>query len=1119
MTSLTDLISSELNVNPGQTAAQLSKRLKADRRDVSRALQNELRSEFRQDKAYKWWPVEILNQQAKQSGEDEEGFANTPLARLARYYLACLGQDDVGEISVWARGHHGLDYAPLAALPSGDIDTVFQEEAPAALLTAMQRDRTPKLMYLGYPICINRFQSKKGATIHRLEPLFVIPIQFEHSNNRGAASLTSDYPMINTAVLKRYSNVDNDALMDELLALEDELGFSGEGEIPELDEIVERLQSIRSDWPWHDTCDASAINMTPPISSLDEPGLYNRAILLMAERQPYTQGLESELRELAKLPVQKYAETALGSLVNNDVAKVTVEKPDESSSKTEQPLIEVLPMNSEQREAVSRALTQPLTVITGPPGTGKSQVVTNLLANAAWQNKKVLFASKNNKAVDVVELRVNNLGPRPILLRMGSNQYQIKLRDYLQGMLSATAGPDELLDFDDTVATHKKLAERIRDVQSELNQVVALRNSVDAREQSVETFRAQLGDATFSRAREFDIAELQERFDELKEATKAIDNRAISFIDKVAWPFTKSRKFDRARQAMSNLKDDFQRMDIAVPSVDPAKIDADARQAFIDKAKVQVKAVLQVAIYFHSLKLLQESETLESLNAQLRKLLDEVADNSERLWASWLKVSPSRLSQQDRQLLAKYVSVIQMIMDAGSGRIEKSVWREYYKLNGQVSHLLSCWAVTSLSAKGKLPFVPGYFDLVVFDEASQCDIASALPLLYRAKSVVVIGDPMQLAHISSIQKKQDQQLLERFDLVGDYTQWAYSWNSLFDMSRSYAGGDDIVNLRDHHRSHANIVNFSNSFFYEGRLRVATQYDKLRYPARDQAGVRWIDVKGETVRPQNGGAVNRPEAEAIVKELQHLIIDQNYRGSIGVVSPFRAQANLVKELCYSDEALSRILDDLEFLSDTVHRFQGDERDLIIFSPVVSAGAAVQTLGFLKRNGNLFNVAITRARAMLLVIGDQAAARGSGVEYLSEFARYVDQLNQSEEEKTQTLDEDQGPTYPTSVDRAKVSNWEVIFYEALYQAGIRTIPQYPIEQYLLDLAVVDGERRLDIEVDGERYHRNWTGELCRRDQIRNRRLFELGWDVQRFWVYEIRDDLEGCVKRVADWLAQE
>ena len=97
-----------------------------------------------------------------------------------------------------------------------------------------------------------------------------------------------------------------------------------------------------------------------------------------------------------------------------------------------------------------------------------------------------------------------------------------------------------------------------------------------------------------------------------------------------------------------------------------------------------------------------------------------------------------------------------------------------------------------------------------FDEASQCDIASALPLLYRAKRAVVIGDPQQLSHISSIQKKQDQKLLERFDLVEDYIQWAYSWNSLYGMAQSYASSEDFVNLRDHHRSHADIINFSTS---------------------------------------------------------------------------------------------------------------------------------------------------------------------------------------------------------------------------------------------------------------------------------------------------------------------
>jgi very-short-patch-repair endonuclease len=55
-----------------------------------------------------------------------------------------------------------------------------------------------------------------------------------------------------------------------------------------------------------------------------------------------------------------------------------------------------------------------------------------------------------------------------------------------------------------------------------------------------------------------------------------------------------------------------------------------------------------------------------------------------------------------------------------------------------------------------------------------------------------------------------------------------------------------------------------------------------------------------------------------------------------------------------------------------------------------------------------------------------------------------------------------------------------------------------------------------VDGENYHRHWDGELCRRDQIRSRRLSDAGWDIMRFWVYEIRDDLEGCVERVKVWM---
>jgi very-short-patch-repair endonuclease len=99
---------------------------------------------------------------------------------------------------------------------------------------------------------------------------------------------------------------------------------------------------------------------------------------------------------------------------------------------------------------------------------------------------------------------------------------------------------------------------------------------------------------------------------------------------------------------------------------------------------------------------------------------------------------------------------------------------------------------------------------------------------------------------------------------------------------------------------------------------------------------------------------------------------------------------------------------------------------------------------------------------------------------------------------------------------VSEWERTLYRAMHAAGLLPVPQYEEAPYTLDFALFHGERKLDIEVDGENYHRNWDGELCRRDQIRSRRLADLGWDILRFWVYEVRDDMEGTVRRVKAWI---
>ena len=130
----------------------------------------------------------------------------------------------------------------------------------------------------------------------------------------------------------------------------------------------------------------------------------------------------------------------------------------------------------------------------------------------------------------------------------------------------------------------------------------------------------------------------------------------------------------------------------------------------------------------------------------------------------------------------------------------------------------------------------------------------------------------------------------------------------------------------------------------------------------------------------------------------------------------------------------------------------------------------------------------------MVGDLAAASHCGIPYLESFAEYVKRLARPLESKQNV--ESFGPDYPVVARPETVSSKEKVFYRALYRAGIRPIPQYDVDQYTLDFALIAGDRRLDVEVDGEMYHRAWDGELSRHDQIRNQRLMELGWDVMRF-----------------------
>ncbi|MDY7011007.1 MAG: AAA domain-containing protein, partial [Planctomycetota bacterium] len=1090
-------------------AKDLAAQLGVNRKLVNSALHGRLRNKVQQDKSYRWYPKDAAGVEKHEGQRPKQ--LNTPLARLCRYYLDCLNHDDLSGVSEFAASRYGdPNYVEIETLPMFDEsgDDPFDSEAGRRLLGRIRRDRNRQTVFLGYPVRLRWHRSTKGWEGYFVEPLLLFP--FEGMRSRyNTPTLSDDLPQINFRALRSLSNSGETNLMEEAIQLAEELGLGNAGDDqPDLDELLTRLCEIRSDWDWQEEIDPYSMSSGTPLSGLKQQGIFNRGILITAERSPYTKGLESELGMLQSVGESKYRGTALGAWLNSQ----TIDSPPAD----QQPLLEVLPLNSEQRQSVRQSLSNPLTVITGPPGTGKSQVVMSILVNAAWQGKTVLFASKNNKAVDVVETRVNAIGSRPVLLRLGTSQYQSRLVEYLVSLLAATATADDHERYREFEAIHAQLQQRSDALDVEVQELINLRNEVDHLEQQVEHVRREVGDDNFRRLRAISRENLKQAAGRFQAAIDRANKAKQPFLTRLVWPLVRQGRFEQLEKEASAFQKTSQYIGLSVPD----ELTIDEWIQYGVRLSVRVSQVMAVQQYFGRLTALTETRPLEELSRERKNLTDDLSANSEALWQAWLQLQPSRMGPEQRKLLGDYSALLQMIVSANdqNRQLGRGVFRRYYQLFPQITSILSCWAVTSLSARGRVPFDPNFFDVLVIDEASQCDIASALPLLYRARKVVVIGDPMQLRHISTLSKQQDQQMLDKHGLVDDHPGWAYSVRSLFDLASSLCRSEDIVTLRDHFRSHADIIEFSNAEFYEHMgisLRVATPYDRLRPPRNNEPAVRWVDVKGKTVRPSTGGAVNEMEAQAVVKELERLI-GQGYRGSIGVVSPFRAQANRIRDLVFQRDDLIAKLGDADFLSDAVHSFQGDERDVMFFSPTVSHHTPRGALWFLRNYPNLFNVAITRARAALIVVGDKGAALNCNVDYLARFAEYVGQIGNRGQQVGTTAATDLGPKYPAVSHPERVSEWEHLFYRVLYQEGLRPIPQYPVEKYVLDFAVLDGERRLNIEIDGEQYHRNWDGELCRRDQIRNQRLMELGWDVMRFWVYQVRDELDRCIAKARHWI---
>lgn len=1074
----------------GIKAQEIANILHINRKAVNKILYGTLKKQCVIDSSYRW---RLINCDVPASVEPIESQATTIsadslLSKVCKYYLNCLSLDYTNKISVFKDSRFTPEYVEINAL---DIDSLNSDEA----LTFMQKTSQlrDKVMYIGYPISIYTITSRQGEKFIKIAPIFL----YQTTYDAGLATMAA-VPIINMEIMKQYCSMDESEQLHEMIQLENDLGLNNPDTETDMYDMVTRLSHIRQ-WNWKEEMNPESFSELP-MSEISNDGIYNKAILLRTDASNYTQGLEHELLELSKLSESQYKDTALYDWIHCENFRNF-----ENTNTDDIEVLEVLPLNTEQSISIKKALTNKLTVITGPPGTGKSQVVTNLIVNLVWKGGKGIFSSKNNKAVDVVEKRVNGLTGHPVMLRMGNGQGVDAIVEFLRDLMNyARPQQADVDEYNEIKRIYDDLQSKVSQLAHNKQELIDYRNQLDEIEKKVCDFRLYWTEIPSS------ISETEANLfnnllnDAMLKYDQAHVNLQPLFI-RLFWKLISKSRFEAFNDSITELNQQLSQYNKVLL---PSSLSTPKDMLFLS-AKQMSEDMKVIAKYNELLSKLRMFLTIEAIDKQLVDIKKEQAEIAHQLWSQWVKAMGVNIPHSLRLKVSAFISELTLNND---GAMTTGQMKTFRNIESQLKEILPICAITSLSVRKRVPFVSGMYDLLIIDEASQCDIPSILPLLYRCKSAVIIGDPKQLSHITGLTNQQDKNLLKKYEVGHEFS---FNATPLYDYAAAICDPDNIIQLKDHHRCHGDIIEFSNKEFYKGNLRIATNYTRLKSDAK--LGVRWINAQGNTCRPHSGSAYNEAEVKVIVAELKQLVAN-NYLGSIGVVTPFKAQVEKIKKALEEESDLYNILlSTNEFMADTVHKFQGDERDLMLFSTVISSNATNGCINFLKSTGNLFNVAITRAKSSLVVVGNQNYCKQCGVPYLEHFVEYV-----LKKEKISTpvvdINHDYGPEFPI-LDRyimQTVSDWEKVLYKALYNAGIKTQPQYTIDNYRLDLALFHKGKCLDIEIDGERYHRSWNGELCYRDQLRNQRMFELGWDVKRFWVYEIRDRLPWCIAEIKSWM---
>lgn len=454
------------------------------------------------------------------------------------------------------------------------------------------------------------------------------------------------------------------------------------------------------------------------------------------------------------------------------------------------------------------------------------------------------------------------------------------------------------------------------------------------------------------------------------QAVKVVDEKIKSQfgLKKITTRYSSKRKFTSGLS--KNLNNWLNGVGISgnySPELQKALVDDKHLSNKIKKLKEELEKVERLEIKFGNLVDIKDKSLWLKIKTLFYKGQAETKKSYHELLQSVNQHLISRIEGQKKIIdlsfkiqlqnsLAKHRSSFMLFKKSLRAKVsgEKAILQSQIDFS-KVIDAFPIWLTSLSDLHLAIPLQKEIFDVLIIDEASQVDIPSVIPAIFRSKKVVVCGDPKQLNHISFLSNSKQKELATAHHLSQEeYIN--YREDSILDfINEKIPSQDQVSFLDEHYRSLPDIISFSNTHFYDGSLRI------MRDTPRNEniKGLHILNAKGS----RNEFGINQIEAQKIIQKVKTIILEDQaspnlLKRSLGILSPFRDQVIYLQKEITQHLSIEEISNH-QILISTAYGFQGEERDVMLISFVADDNSHAGSITYMNQP-TVFNVSITRAR---------------------------------------------------------------------------------------------------------------------------------------------------------------